>query len=158
MKNLEQNAQALSKLCNLTSIAYIAGFQSNVFATYAPKVYEFYSLNLNILLNQSTFLWQNFQCSIFSAMTINFGPATTTKPHTDPGNLSWGQCIITSLGKFNADLCGHLVLWHLGLVICFPSGSTILIPSGILLHSNIKLQEGEERYSLMQYTAGGFLW
>ncbi|KAF8238247.1 hypothetical protein L208DRAFT_1243191 [Tricholoma matsutake] len=117
----------------------IAGFQSSVFAAYAPRVYEFYSSNLNVLLNQSPFLQWNFQWSIFLAMTINSGPATITKSHTDLGNLSWGQCIITSLGEFNADHSGHLALWHLGLVIWFPPGSTIIIPSAILLHSNIEL-------------------
>jgi hypothetical protein len=139
VKNSERNAQALSKLCSSTSIARIAGFQSNVFAAYAPRVYEFYSSNLNILLNQSPFLRQNFQRSVFSAMTINFGPVTVTKPHTDPGNLSWGQCVITSLGEFNADLGGHLALWHLGLVIRFPPGSSILIPSAILLHTTLTI-------------------
>jgi hypothetical protein len=157
VKNSERNAQALSKLCSSTSITRIAGFQSNVFTVYAPRVYEFYSSNLNVLLNQSPFLQRNFERSVFSAMTINFGPVTVTKPHTDPGNLSWGQCVITSLGEFNADLGGHLALWHLGLVIRFPPGSTILIPSAILLHSNVKIQDGEERYSLTQYTAGGLL-
>jgi hypothetical protein len=157
VKNSERNAQALSKLCSSPSIARIAGFQSNVFTAYAPRVYEFYSSNLNMLLNQSPFLRWNFQHSVFSAVTINFGPVTITKPHTDPGNLSWGQCAITSLGEFDANLSGHLVLWDLGLVICFPPGSTILIPSAILLHSNVKIRDGEERYSIMQYTAGGLL-
>jgi hypothetical protein len=90
-------------------------------------------------------------------MTINFGPVTVTKPHTDPGNLLWGQCAVTSLGEFNADRGGHLALWHLGLVIRFPPGSTIIIPSATLLHSNIKILDGEERYSITQYTAGGLL-
>jgi hypothetical protein len=157
VKSSEQNTQALSKLCSSPSIMHIAGFQSNVFAAYAPRVYEFYSSNLNVLLNQSPFLRRNFQCSVFSAVTINFGPVTVTKPHTDPGNLSWGQCAITSLGEFDANLGGHLVLWDLGLVIHFPPSSTILIPSAILLHSNIKIQDGEKRYSVTQYTAGGLL-
>ncbi|KAF8223551.1 hypothetical protein L208DRAFT_1316292, partial [Tricholoma matsutake] len=158
MKNVEQNATTLAKLCSSTSIMCISGFQSSVFTAYAPRVYEFYSSNLNILLNQSPFLRWNFQQSIFLAMTITFGPATITKPHTDPGNLSWGQCVITSLGEFNADRSGHLALWHLGLVIQFPPGSTIIIPSAILLHSNVKILDGEERYSIMQITTGGLLW
>jgi hypothetical protein len=51
------------------------------------------------------------------------------------------------------------VLWDLQLVIEFPPGSTILIPSAVLHHSNIPIQKGEERYSFTQYTAGGlFRW
>ena len=80
-----------------------------------------------------------------------------TDPHTDPGNLSWGRCVITSCGKFNADLGGHIVLWDLGLVVRFPPGSTIILPSALLTHSNVKIQPGEERFSLTQYTAGGLL-
>ncbi|KIJ96780.1 hypothetical protein K443DRAFT_134056 [Laccaria amethystina LaAM-08-1] len=54
---------------------------------------------------------------------------------------------------------GHLVLWDLGLVIEFPPGSTIFIPSASLEHSNASIQKEERRYSFTQYTAGGtFRW
>lgn len=80
-------------------------------------------------------------------------------PHTDPGNLPFGWCAITAPGLFDPDLGGHLVLWDLGLVIRFPPGSTILLPSAILRHSNIAIGKDETRYSFTQYTAGGlFRW
>lgn len=51
------------------------------------------------------------------------------------------------------------MLWDLKLVIEFPPGSTILIPSATLRHSNIGIREGERRYSVTQYAAGGlFRW
>ena len=34
-------------------------------------------------------------------------------------------------------------------------GSTILIPSALITHYNIDILEGETRYSVTQYTAGG---
>ncbi|KAJ7805222.1 hypothetical protein B0H13DRAFT_1670518, partial [Mycena leptocephala] len=38
-------------------------------------------------------------------------------------------------------------------------GTTILIPSAALFHSNIPIANGERRYSFTQYTAGGiFRW
>ncbi|KAJ7883792.1 hypothetical protein B0H13DRAFT_2537891, partial [Mycena leptocephala] len=40
--------------------------------------------------------------------------------------------LITALRRFNPDLSGHLILWDLKLVIRFPPGSTILIPSAII--------------------------
>ncbi|EDR02208.1 uncharacterized protein LACBIDRAFT_332549 [Laccaria bicolor S238N-H82] len=56
-------------------------------------------------------------------------------------------------------LGSHLVLWDLGLVIEFPPGSTIFIPLALLDHSNASIQKEEQRYSFMQYTAGGtFQW
>jgi hypothetical protein len=45
------------------------------------------------------------------------------------------------------------------LVIEFPPGSTILIPSSILSHSNTAVDDQEHRYSFTQYAAGGlFRW
>ncbi|KAJ7925408.1 hypothetical protein B0H13DRAFT_1863243 [Mycena leptocephala] len=79
----------------------------------------------------------NFARSVFAACTFNFGPHAITVPHLDFGNLAWGWCAITALGFFDPDLGGHLVLWDLKLVIRFPPGSTILIPSAIIRHSNV---------------------
>lgn len=45
-------------------------------------------------------------------------------------------------------------MWDLGLVIEFPPGATILIPSALLRHSNVPISDNERRYSLTQYTAG----
>lgn len=70
------------------------------------------------------------------------------------------MCAITSLGPFDYKRGGHLILWDLELVIEFPPGSTILIPSATLRHSNVALgKAGDKRYSFTQYTAGGlFRW
>ncbi|KAJ7025053.1 hypothetical protein C8F04DRAFT_1269659 [Mycena alexandri] len=101
----------------------------------------------------------NRRFSVFAAATFNFGPATVTFPHIDALNLAWGWCAITALGFFNPDVGGHLVLWDLRLIIRFPPGSTILIPSAILRHSNVTIAAGERRYSFTQYTAAGlFRW
>ena len=52
-----------------------------------------------------------------------------------------------------------MILWDLGLVIEFPPGSTIFIPSAALEHSNASIQEHERRYSFTQFTSGGiFRW
>ncbi|KAJ3830914.1 hypothetical protein F5878DRAFT_550075, partial [Lentinula raphanica] len=65
----------------------------------------------------------------------------------------------TALGNFDPDHGGHLVLWDLGYAIRFPPGATILIPSALLLHSNLPIQPGEERYSFVQYSSAGiFRW
>jgi hypothetical protein len=51
------------------------------------------------------------------------------------------------------------VLWDMGLVIEFPPGSTIIIPSAVLRHSNVDIQKDEMRMSFTQYSAGGlFRW
>lgn len=99
-----------------------------------------------------------FPGTFWGAKTTNTTQAAhhgVTWPHTDQGNLAWGWCAVTALGKFNPDLGGHLILWDLGLVIRFPPGSTILLPSALITHSNTSIQEGEERSSIVHFTAGG---
>lgn len=62
---------------------------------------------------------------------------------------------MTALGKFDPTLGGHLILWDLGIAVEFPAGSTILIPSATLTHSNLPVQQGEIRMSFTQYASGG---
>ncbi len=101
----------------------------------------------------------NWANSIFSCATFNFGPRTLCFRHTNSGNLPFGWCAITALGWFDPKCGGHLVLWDLKLIIDFPPGSTILIPSAILRHSNTAIAPGERRYSFTQYMSGGlFRW
>jgi hypothetical protein len=62
---------------------------------------------------------------------------------------------VQALGNFDPEQGGHLVLWDLKLVVEFPAGALILLPSATIAHSNIPVQEGDERVSFTQYTAGG---
>lgn len=64
------------------------------------------------------------------------------------------MCAIQALGEFDPTEGGHLVLSDLQLVIEFPPGSLILIPSATLIHSNLPVREGEYRASFTQYCAG----
>lgn len=51
------------------------------------------------------------------------------------------------------------MLWDAERVLQFPAGTTILLPSAAIAHSNVPIQQGERRYSFTQYTAGGvFRW
>ncbi|KAJ3738369.1 hypothetical protein EV360DRAFT_1685, partial [Lentinula raphanica] len=43
------------------------------------------------------------------------------------------------------------------LIIRFPSDSTILLPSALPTHSNIPIEDGETRYSIVQYALEGLL-
>jgi predicted 2-oxoglutarate/Fe(II)-dependent dioxygenase YbiX len=47
------------------------------------------------------------------------------------------------------------VLWDLNLVVEFPPGALILLPSATLAHSNIPVAPGEKRASFTQFSAGG---
>lgn len=126
---------------------------------WVPKTFGYYATHLRDLLLHDVNLILNWASSIFTSATFNLGPRTFCFHHTDSGNLPFGWCVIMALGNFNPRHGGHLVLWDLKLVVDFPPGSSILIPSAILRHSNTKISKGERRYSFTQYSAGGlFRW
>ncbi|KAF8129679.1 hypothetical protein K438DRAFT_1644425, partial [Mycena galopus ATCC 62051] len=135
----------------------IAGVEEKVglFRSWNPNVHTLYVQTLDALVDHHAGLTRNFEhwFSAFAAATLNFGPATVTLPHIDALNLAWGWCAITALGSFNAQLGGHLVLWDLRLIFPFSAGSTILIPSAILRHSNVGIAPTERWYSFTQYSA-----
>jgi hypothetical protein len=96
---------------------------------------------------------------VFPCRSFNLGDRSVSFPHTDDGNLAQGWCSITPLGSFDPEKGGHLVLWDFGLVVEFPPGSTALIPSALIKHSNTPIQTGETRFCIVQYAAGGlFRW
>src|ERR1700728_980048 len=133
---------------------------TDYFKAFAPRLYDYYSNTIDELIKWSPkTIKRIYEGSAFAAMTFNVGPRTITFPHRDWANLSWGWCAICALGEFDADKGGHLVLWDLNIAIRFPSGSTIIIPSAMVRHSNASVGENETRYSVTQYSAGGlFRW
>jgi hypothetical protein len=125
---------------------------------FAPDLWAF-SKNTLDQLELENHVRRHFPGRPFGSMTFNLGPVVVTFPHKDAKNLSWGLCAITSLGKYDPKKGGHLVLWELKLIIEFPPGSTILIPSSIITHGNTSVQEGETRRSITQYNSSGlFGW
>ncbi|KAJ6524068.1 hypothetical protein DFH09DRAFT_1329595 [Mycena vulgaris] len=137
----------------------LAEFANLLFVVWAPLLFAYYQLNMTLLAGWKPTMRRNFAKSIFAACTFNFGPRAICAPHLDFANLSWWWCAISALGDFNPDLGGHLILWDLCLVIRFPPGSTILLPSALIRHSNVPIRPHEHRSSFVQYTAGGlFRW
>ncbi|KAF8200627.1 hypothetical protein K438DRAFT_1436955, partial [Mycena galopus ATCC 62051] len=159
--NSKANAVICAAMVAHWAIQRIAGFSNAIFQAHAPALHRFYKQQTRILFAAAPYLTRLFPetVSVFATCTFNFGPRTVTFPHVDAANLAWGWCSITALGQFNPDLGGHLILWDLNLVIRFPPGSTIMIPSALLRHSNVSIQQNETRYSFTQYTAGSlFRW
>ncbi|KAJ7753860.1 hypothetical protein B0H16DRAFT_1316665 [Mycena metata] len=135
----------------------LAGHTNVIFQAYAPDLHGYYATTMNRLHQWNRKLKRNFlpTVSVFAAATFNFGPATVTLPHLDFANLAWGWCAVTALGNFDPDKGGHLILWDLMLIIRFPPGATIFLPSALLRHSNVAIQQGEKRFSFTQFTAAG---
>ncbi|KAJ7671232.1 hypothetical protein B0H14DRAFT_3538160 [Mycena olivaceomarginata] len=154
-----ENTRILNRLTALPAFIRLAGFATGVFANWAPRLFDFYVIYMTLLYTRYTHLRRPFKNGIFSACTFNLGPRTCALGHRDFANLAFGLCTITALGDFDYKTGGHLVLWDCKLVIEFPPGCTILIPSAAIYHSNIPISRKEHRYSFTQYTAGGlFCW
>ncbi|KAJ7713791.1 hypothetical protein B0H16DRAFT_1341045 [Mycena metata] len=135
----------------------LAGHTNTIFRVHAPDLHGYYSTTLDRLHQWNKTLRRNFlpAVSVFAAATFNFGPATVTFPHLDFANLAWGWCAVTAFGNFDPDKGGHLILWDLMLIIRFPPSATIFLPSALLRHSNVVIQESETQYSFTQFTAAG---
>lgn len=129
------------------------------FKEFAPNLHDFYSHHMHQLLERDDGLKFPFPKSVFACVAFNFGPQVVAIPHKDHINLAYGWCSITALGNFNHKNGGHLVLPELKLVIEFPAGSTVLIPSAALTHYNLPIGPGETRRSITHFSAGGlFRW
>ncbi|KZP27108.1 hypothetical protein FIBSPDRAFT_909018 [Athelia psychrophila] len=133
--------------------------ENSAFAFYAPKLYGEYCDVLGELFRNDPALSWNFSNSIFPAATINFGPHTVRFDHLDSANSAAGWCDIVAMGDYDFHKGGHLVLFDIKMVIAFPPGSHILIPSATMRHGNTPVQPHETRLGFTQYAAGGlFRW
>ncbi|RDX41366.1 hypothetical protein OH76DRAFT_1459183 [Lentinus brumalis] len=127
--------------------------------TYVPAVFSEYMVNLNAICESQPELRRNCTHNAFAGVTFNLGPRVVTYPHLDQANHLCGMCAVTVLGNFDHERGGHVILWDVGLVIQVPPRSTYLIPSAILVHSNVDIGPEETRMSITQYSAGHlFSW
>ncbi|KAJ7742090.1 hypothetical protein B0H14DRAFT_3515169 [Mycena olivaceomarginata] len=133
-----KNATAMEVLNN-RSVVCIATYPITHFQTLCYLIFANYHTNKQTLLKEHLHLRWMFSCSPFATVTANLGLASVSPPHTDFG--------------------GHLVCWDYDLIVHFPPGCSILIPSTVVTHSNTPIQDGEQHFSLIQYSAGGhFRW
>lgn len=132
---------------------------ADAFKTFSPEMYAHYE-NLKIqLMRDNPSLRFNWERCVYAAASMNLGPQTVTSVHTDHMNYAPGWCSIMALGDYDYTKGGHIVLWDLKIVIPFPPGAVIFIPSAILRHSNTTVSPGEKRMSFTQFSAGSlFRW
>ena len=134
----------------------ISHLVSASFALWNPGLYAYYRERVQKLCEKMPHLQKNTPKTIFPTAAFNLCNVCTFK-HRDTQNCPFGWCAITALGSFDAKKGGHIVFSDLKLIVEFPPGSTILIPSATIEHYNIPVAEGEERASLTQYCAGNIL-
>ncbi|KAL1750124.1 hypothetical protein FB107DRAFT_224421 [Schizophyllum commune] len=156
LKHHDKTRKELLRIVKLKPMQRIAHLNSGALQNWQPSPYRLYDDTKSKLIGWKPSLRRffNFPKSVWACLTINFGPRTVTAPHRDFGNLSHGFCAITALGRFNPDRGGHLIIRELRLVIRFPPGSSVIIPSALFTHHNTNIGPNETRYSVTQYTSG----
>ncbi|KAJ3871362.1 hypothetical protein F5051DRAFT_433918 [Lentinula edodes] len=153
------NTSVLKRLTSSKPFQCLSGFATGVFKTWAPRLYNYCEEHLTDLLSSDGLLTRIFDNSVLPAAAFNFGPRTVCLPHVDFGNLPFNLCWIWALGWYNWKKGGHMILWDLKIVVEFPPGSLMAIPSGVCCHSNTCIGRSEIRYSFTQYAPGGnFHW
>ncbi|KAJ7818941.1 hypothetical protein B0H13DRAFT_1921973 [Mycena leptocephala] len=154
LNNKEYTAVADGLLAD-PDIGRMAGFADAAFAMWVPRLHSYYREYDAKLRKHHPHLRRPFPHSTFFTANFNFGRNVWTFKHRDVLNLAFGWCAIQALGRFDATKGGHLVLWDLRLVIEFPAGALILVPSATIAHSNVPVSDDEERTSFTQYSPGG---
>ncbi|KAF9549163.1 hypothetical protein CPC08DRAFT_648268 [Agrocybe pediades] len=152
--NNGKHADVVERLLENPDVKRLAHFQSAAYALWNPNVYQYTKIHMDEIYEKMPHLPRNFPKSVYSNIAFNMGPQVVTAKHKDGLNLPFGWCAIHALGNFNPKVGGHLVLWELKLVIEFPPGSLILLPSATITHSNTEVSGGEVRLSMTQYSTG----
>ncbi|KAJ6527047.1 hypothetical protein B0H19DRAFT_970015 [Mycena capillaripes] len=157
--NGRKRQKIINNLLKNKSIRRLARFQSSGMARYAPKLWRYYADTLRLLFEHHPGLEHNFSNSIFPAATFNLCPTVVTDEHADIANCVHGLCGVTSAGDFDHTKGRQMYLKQINMVIDFPSGASMLIPSAFVDHGNTAIEPGETQLSFTQYAAGGlFRW
>ncbi|KAF9058323.1 hypothetical protein BDP27DRAFT_1241515 [Rhodocollybia butyracea] len=80
-----------------------------------------------------------------------------TDPHIDFMNGFFLCCSIWNRGCFNYKLGSHIIFYSLSVVVEFPPGAGIIVPSASVIHGNIPIGTDERRHSATFFTAAGIL-
>lgn len=124
---------------------------------YAPRLYAVLRDNLRTLCDKYPDLKPNWRDSVYSTVAFNLGRNVTCLFHRDSKDLAYSLCAIHALGEFDHTKGGHLALKEPKLILQFPPGSLILIPSSVITHGNTPIQPGENRQSMTQYMMAGIV-
>ncbi|KAK7021080.1 hypothetical protein VNI00_017526 [Paramarasmius palmivorus] len=154
----KEMSPVLDRLVAHPGVRRLAAYHNAAFSLWAPRLHGEYQVVIDDMYREKPSLRRNFP-GVFSAATFNFGGDVWTFKHRDHFNWAYGWCFVTALGQFDHRVGGQLVLWELKLVVDFPHGATIAIPSAAITHSNLPVAQGSQRVSFTQYTAGAiFRW
>ncbi|GJE85266.1 hypothetical protein PsYK624_013450 [Phanerochaete sordida] len=159
LTHTERNLEAIARFNTDPAVQRMQSIANGGFAFYAPKLYQYYVNTLARLYKHDPTLVPPFDGAIWANRTVSTTKKCTSVMHRDHNNLAFGWCAIQPVGQFDPKAGGHLILEEFGIVVEFPVGTTILLPSAVVTHGNTCIQEHETRKSLVSYSSGGlFRW
>jgi hypothetical protein len=97
-----------------------------------------------------------FEHSVFTTTEISSCDVLTHSHKNYSGGLDTME-VITSLGTYDHQRGGHIVLWDENKVIELPSGATVMFVAGSKRYSFIPVARGQERFLFRQFCNAGVL-
>ncbi|KAJ3898153.1 hypothetical protein F5879DRAFT_812994 [Lentinula edodes] len=153
----KHNRPILQGLLESPEIIRVARFMDRNLELYFPKVHRLLTNLTEILLGiEGLHLNRVFKDCCYAASQLNFSRAATD-PHLDFMNAFFLCCGVWNGGRFDYKRGGQFIMWSLGLVVEFPPGAGILVPSASVTHANVPIGPEEHRHSVTFFTAAGIL-
>ncbi|KAF9075715.1 hypothetical protein BDP27DRAFT_1358359 [Rhodocollybia butyracea] len=144
--NEEANAAVIDTLINSAPFQRLSGYATGIFKSWAPRLYEYCSVQFERLLSSDDSLIRIFDNSAMAAAAFNFGPRTVCLPHIDFGNLPFsgvGYGVLVGLiGEKEVTWC------------CGTSSSSLSFLQAQLLRFPQAFVDTATRYS----SGGNFRW
>ncbi|KAJ7086889.1 hypothetical protein B0H15DRAFT_801511 [Mycena belliarum] len=151
------NALIFFQLFRSLAVKRLVGYGNLLLQVYCPTAFSALQAEKLAFLEHKRSALYPCDSSVFSSTTFEFGgPHRRTSSNGQPDRFQAGAwSVLHALGNYAPTRGGHVIFWDLGIVVCFPSGSTILIPTGVIHYSFVKVREDEFRYSLLQWAGAG---
>ncbi|KAJ7791303.1 hypothetical protein B0H14DRAFT_2395735, partial [Mycena olivaceomarginata] len=149
-----KNTTAMEELLDNLSVIRMATYPIPHFQTLCYPIFADYHATKQTVLQKTCPCTAPSPAAPSPTSLPTSAPSPSPRPTPTLVTKPTGCALSAPLGDFNADQGGHLVCWDYDLIVRFPPGCSILIPSAVVTHSNTPIQDGEERFSLIQYSAG----
>lgn len=153
--NTPHNSPLIRKVLAIPAIQNIARMVDRGLLSFFPKLHALLTnLDEKIVDVDNPEIERAFPGCCYPACHLNLHNACTLT-HLDFFNLVFSMCAVASAGPFDHTRGGHIIAWSLGLVIEFPSGSTVYLPSACVDHGNIPVAAHERRHSMAFFVPAG---
>ncbi|KAI0316284.1 hypothetical protein OF83DRAFT_1060603, partial [Amylostereum chailletii] len=130
----DEQEEAMRYLVDHPAFTRIVGHIDTSLKAGAPKLHRHIGALVEEVMDADPLLKKPFANTVYPACTFNLGKKVATFVHKDNLNLPYGWCAVTALGEYDFEMGGHLYLRDLNILLEFPPGCTIFLPSAVVAH------------------------